>query len=94
MMNIFWALTVIGIFADSLVAAQSANAIGSQGYTTINTDGFVLELDVANQVATRLTTTRTANSGNTDFNFLLPAGTRTADGNYVRSSPLLSLPRG
>lgn len=68
----------------TIVQAASQNAIGSAGYSTIDTPGFTLELDVANQVATKLTAKAGSNAGNAPFNFLLSTANRTEDGYYVR----------
>ncbi|CAK1359638.1 unnamed protein product [Cercospora beticola] len=67
----------------TIVQAASQNAIGSAGYSTIDTPGFTLELDVANQVATKLTAKSGSNAGNAPFNFLLSTANRTDDGYYA-----------
>ena len=74
------------VLATAISVDASQNAIGSQGYYTITTPGFDLQLDIANQVATGLTAKQGPNAGNADFNFLLPTADRTDDGFYVSST--------
>ena len=63
--------------------AYAANPIGSKGYYNITTTGFVLELDTANQVASRLIANPGQNAGGSPFNFLLPVANRSDNGYYV-----------
>lgn len=73
-----------GILVAAHAVSASNNAIGSAGTYAIDTPGFSLELDVANQVATRLVANPGPNAGGSPFNFLLPTSGRTDDGYYVR----------
>ena len=71
----------------------ASNPIGSKGFTSIDTPGFTLELDVANQVASRLIAKPGGNAGSSPFNFLLPTQGRTDDGYYVGRSFASVIPR-
>lgn len=71
------------VLATAAFSLGSNNAIGSQGYHNISTQAFTLELDVANQVATRLIANPGTNAGSEPFNFLLSTTNRTDDGYYV-----------
>ncbi|KAI5357493.1 hypothetical protein Slin15195_G038540 [Septoria linicola] len=76
-------LTSVVLATLTGVRAASQNAIGSKGTYTIDTNGFTLQLDTANQVATALTSKAGPNAGNEPFNFLLSTNGRTDDGYYA-----------
>lgn len=74
---------VAAIAVNAVNVLASSNPIGAAGYRNYTTTGFTLELDNANQVATRLISVAGSNSGSSPFNFLLPSAGRQDDGNYV-----------
>nr|POE53455.1 hypothetical protein CFP56_28677 [Quercus suber] len=80
--NMFSVSVLASLILIGSTLAASRNAIGSKGYYNITTSAFTLELDVANQVATRLIALAGDNAGSDPFNFLLPTNERTDDGYY------------
>ena len=78
-MRAFWSIPLL-VTAGKTVAQTE---IGSKGYYNISTGAFNLELDAVTQVCTGLNAMAGVNSGDSEFNFLLPTPGRTQSGNYV-----------
>lgn len=69
--------------AAFLTGITQAADIGSKGTKSYESKAFTLQLDNANQVATRLVAKSGPNAGDADFNFLIPWQNRSSNGYLV-----------
>lgn len=88
----FATIGLLCLWASSTLALN----ISAKGVVTQDSESFVLELDTATQVATRLVAKASASGGQDDFNFLLPVQGRESDGFLVsarKASTIIVCPR-